>query len=207
MVLLLYCIRLPRAAVTCRECRDGLSGDWARVPLMGGRVRPSPSPRARCGRRFALMYASRRRRGSARGAHRRQGTGPCGSTRQNWGRNGERQRGEPTVAWSRATAAARRAESRWRSTEPTSCQRWKRTGSIPSHPSASPLNPRCVSVSKERQLGRRRYGSCRLKNSCVPASGPAGAALDRPAACSSSLDVSQVADCGRLRGASIHRAK
>jgi len=47
----------------------------------------------------------------------------------------------------------------------------------------------------------------RLKIRSVPAMGPAGAVPIGPAEDGLRRKVSQVADCGRLRGASIHRAK
>jgi hypothetical protein len=168
-------------------------GDWARVPRIrdrrAGRVRPRSGPRARCGRGFALKYASRRRRKFPRGAPRRQGTGPCRSTRQNCVRswNGTAARASAASIRS-ATGGAKCACSPWTEWKSTSrqCQWWKRTGTNPSHPSASPLN-RIV---------------CLLRN----CSWGGGLSIVPPedSLCSAN---GQVLACGRLRGASIHRAK
>jgi hypothetical protein len=173
-------------------------GDWARVPRIrdrrAGRVRPRSGPRARCGRGFALKYASRRRREFPRGAPRRQGTGPCSSTRQcglameagRAERTTTRGRAHTSTTTSRATCHPQTREAWGRKTKSTSCQRWKRTGTSPSHPSASPLN-RIV---------------CLLRN----CSWGGGLSLVPPedSFCSA---YGQVLACGRLRGASIHRAK
>jgi len=208
VVLLLYCISAFRCHVLRVPERRG--GDWARVPRIrdrrAGRVRPRSGPRARCGRGFPLIYASQRRRGSTRDAPRRQGTGPCRSTRQNcvrswYGTAGEAARASaassscpcgsvPTsnTPIRSATGGAKCACSPWPERESTSCQCqwWKRTGTNPSHPSASPLN-RIVCLLRNCSWGGG--------HSIVP---------PEDSLCSAN---GQVLACGRLRGASIHRAK
>ena len=127
-------------------------------------VRPSHGPRARCGKGFALRYASRRRRGWLRGAPRCQGTGRDSGTRQHWKktetdrretatRTDQREPSTATVPCPSAASRAHRRATPGPARNTTSCQRWKRTGTSPSHPSASPLNH--VVLVKELQLGRR----------------------------------------------------
>ena len=176
-----------------------------------GHVQPSLGPHARCGRGFALMYASRRHGGCPRGAPRRQGTGPCSSTRQiGLERRGDRQERGTTDQSAHASTTFRRTARRagpmaaCEKTNWTSCQRWKRTGTSPSHPSASPLNR--IVLSNELQLGRRST-KYRPKDSSCCASVAAVTVPAPSAASGAPSDISQVADCGRLRGASIHRAK
>jgi hypothetical protein len=184
-------------------------------------VRPSRGPRARCGKGFVLKYASRRRRGWSRGAPRRQGTGQYAGTRQDGEKSGIDRReaatrtekarrtdsststASPSSPYARSRARRSAAPRPWRNT--TSCQRWKRTGTSPSHPSASPLNH--VVLIKELQLGRRPLHSYRLKILLVLSPGTIGGCPGTVGRVTGSADISQVADCGRLRGASIHRAK
>jgi hypothetical protein len=202
------------------------------------RVRPPLGPRARCGRGFALMYASRRRRGFPRDAPRRQGTGPCRSTRQIWMRGWDGLTGgtRPRDASASGTASSvrtartlrrcattreRSTASRCPETSSTSCQRWKRTGTSPSHPSASPLN-RNVSQLKELHLWEAVESVVPPEKSFCFAPGASPGMQDRSESVGRTMTSSgllpdafwvtpartcQVADCGRLRGASIHRAK
>ena len=160
-------------------------GDWARVPRIrdrrAGRVRPRSGPRARCGRGFALKYASRRRRGFPRGAPRRQGTGPCRSTRQNcvrsWsesGRSDEGERGEMSVWFGtrRSTVipsatGARPARARRDRNEVGMVPMVEANGSKPISPLSVAAEPHCVSI-KELQLGRRAFNQSRLKIRSVP---------------------------------------
>ena len=149
-------------------------------------VRPSRLPRARCGKGFVLKYAWRRLRVGLRGAPRRQGTGLYSGTRQDYAKSGT-DRGEAsrtmvdtrasrnsagptaTASFPCATSRARNAAAPRPGRNTTSCQRWKRTGTSPSHPSAYPLNH--VVLVKELQLGRRSSHSYRLKILLVPCPG------------------------------------
>jgi hypothetical protein len=148
VVLLLYCIRLPRAAAACC-CRVLRVSELSE---MEHRAADHARP---------WIWSLRPCRGA----------GACCCTRRMSGCEWNEEAGcvkreDAGETWA-AIPRGYRAEPRCPKPDSTWSQRWKRTGTIsPSHPSASPLNALCVSSGL--QSGRRPMNDVTAESFPVP---------------------------------------